>query len=751
MSNTVFKKVDYDLGGLVKDIALGRIGLPDIQRPFVWKNAKVRDLFDSMYKGYPVGYLLFWENGLADNSRTIGTDQKQIPPQLVIVDGQQRLTSLYAVVKGVPVLRENYVSEHIRIAFNPLEGKFEVTDAAIQRDKAYIPDISRLWAGDAKITRIIRNYLEDIKSIRGITEDEESAVEDAILKLQGLLSFPLTALQLAVNISEEDVSDVFVRINSKGTPLNQADFILTLMSVFWDDGRADLERFCRESRKPSKSGPSPFNYFIEPSPDQLLRVNVGVAFKRARLKYVYSILRGKDLETEQFSDERRVEQFDILKKAQERTLNLQHWHDFMNCIRLAGFRSGKMISSQNNLLFSYMLYLIGRTEYAVDEFRLRKVITQWFFMSAVTGRFTGSPESAMEFDLARFRDVTEAEQFVSRLQHVCDITLTNDFWDVTLPNDLATSSPRSPSLFGYNAALVLLDARALFSNAKMADMLDPGIQANRSSIERHHLFPKGYLSKLNISGTRETNQIANYAYVEWADNMKISDQAPADYMPQLKERFSEAELAGMYLYHALPENWEQMDYRAFLEKRREMMAQIIREGYQTLTAKPESEVAPEEFDLTAVIGNGESEAVEFKSTLRINMHTGEPDKRMELSALKTLAGLLNTNGGTLIVGVSDAGTPVGIEADKFPNEDKMSLHLVNIVKARMGPQAMTAMHVHFEDYDGGRVLVIRCPRSPAPVFVKGGEIERFYVRTGPSTTELTASQTQGYIQQRFRQ
>ena len=183
---------------------------------------------------------------------------------------------------------------------------------------------------------------------------------------------------------EENVSDVFVRINSKGTPLNQADFILTLMSVFWDEGRTELERFCQGARKPAIGAASPFNHFIEPSPDQLLRVGVGVAFKRARLQYVYSILRGKDLETGKFSTQRRIDQFDVLKKSQVRTLNLQHWHDFMNCLRMAGFRSRKMISSQNNLLFSYMLYLIGRTEYGVEESALRKVIAQWFFMSAVT-------------------------------------------------------------------------------------------------------------------------------------------------------------------------------------------------------------------------------------------------------------------------------------------------------------------------------------------------------------------------------
>jgi hypothetical protein len=750
MSETVFTKVDYDLGALVKSIALGEIGLPDIQRPFVWKNAKVRDLFDSMYKGYPVGYLLFWQNALADASRTIGTDSKQKPPRLVIVDGQQRLTSLYAVIKNIDVLRENFESEHIQIAFNPLEEKFEVADAAICRDKAFIPDISILWNDKTDLFEVVDNYLEGLSSSRSVSVEESKAIKKSISKLQGLLSFPLTALELASDIDEEAVSIVFVRINSKGTPLNQADFILTLMSVFWDEGRAALESFCHESRKPSKGQASSFNHFIEPYPDQLLRVGVGVAFKRARLKYVYSILRGKDLETEKFSNERREQQFELLKNAQQRVLNLQYWHDFLNCIRQAGFRSGKMISSQTNLLFSYELYLIGRTEYKVPEFDLRRVIARWFFMSAVTGRFTGSPESAMEFDLARLRDVSTSDGFLKTLNQICDTTLTNDFWGVSLPNDLATSSPRSPSLFAYHAALVLLDARALFSKIKVADLLDPSMQANRAAVERHHLFPKGFLSKQGITAIRETNQIANYALVEWGDNTDISEQAPINYLPAMKARFSQVELDRMYRLHALPPNWEHLAYREFLEKRRELMAKVIAEGYAILmTGAIEEDLATAKFDLSKVVINGESEAVEFKATLRTNLHTGSKDPRMELAILKTLAGFLNTNGGTLVVGVSDDGSPVGIQVDEFDNEDKMNLHLVNIIKSRMGIPAMTTLHIHFDDHDDYRVMVVNCRKSPTPVFVKDGDTEHFYIRTGPSTTELSPSQTQDYIKQRF--
>jgi len=752
MSETIFKKVDYDLGSLTKYIELGEIGLPDIQRPFVWKNAKVRDLFDSMYRGYPVGYLLFWQSAAADDARAIGTDSKQKPPRLLIVDGQQRLTSLYAVVRCVPVIRENYESEPIQIAFNPLEEKFEVADAAIRRDKAYIPDISVLWSRETKITRLIRDYLNDLRGSRQVSEDEETKIEDAILKLQGLLSFPFTALELAAEINEEDVSDVFVRINSKGTPLNQADFILTLMSVFWDEGRAELEHFCRDARQPAASGPSPFNHFIIPSPDQLLRVSVGLGFKRARLKYVYSILRGKDLDTEKFSDTQRVAQFGVLKAAQTRALNLQHWHDFMHCVRQAGFRSGKMISSQNNLLFSYILYLMGRTEFGINEFQLRQMIARWFFMSSLTGRFTGSPESAMEFDLARFREVKDGKMFLAVLEKACDLAMTTDFWNITLPNDLATSSPRSPSLFAYNAALVLLDARALFSKLKVAELLDPTSQAMRSAVERHHLFPKGYLKdSCKITDLRDTNQIANFALLEWGDNAEISDAPPSEYLPIMRTRFSASEMAKMYKWHALPEGWEQMEYHAFLERRRELIAQVIAEGYRTLCEGPAHDAASvEALSVDELVLNGESGEVELKATLRVNLHTGQKDSRMEHAVLKTLAGFLNTNGGVLVIGVADDGTAQGIEVDGFESEDKMGLHLTNLVNGRMGPQAMTCVHPHFEDFDGHRVLRVTCLPARAPVFVKDGTGEAFYIRTGPSTTELSTSQAHEFISRRFQ-
>ena len=750
MSETVFKKVDQPLSDLLSGIDNGDIGLPDIQRPFVWKNAKVRNLFDSMYKGYPVGYFLFWESGSSGDTKTIGSNIKQKAPRLLIVDGQQRLTSLYAVFKAVPVIRENYDSELIEIAFNPLTEKFEVADAAIRRDKSYISNISILWEAGVNLFDVVESYLKGIDDeTNPISDEDKSKIQNSIIKLSNLSGYSFTVLELAASVNEEQVSDVFVRINSEGKKLNQADFILTLMSVFWDEGRKQLEEFCYKSRKPTTGEASPFNYYIQPDPDQLLRVSVGIAFKRARLKYVYSILRGKDLETEEYSVSRREAQFELLKDAQNKVLNVQYWHDFLKAVKQAGFRSGKMISSESNLLFAYMLYLMGRTEYKVDEFKLRKLIARWFFMTALTGRFSSSPESKMEFDLARFRVVESAEDFVNVFERLCTETLSSDYWSITLPSDLATSSARSPSMFAYFASLNLLGANVLFSNQKISDLMEPSTQAKRASIERHHLFPKAYLKSIGVNDNREINQIANFTMVEWGDNTKISDLPPTEYLPLMQERFNSKEMQKMCEWHALPDGWETMEYGQFLKERRGLMSANISNAYELLSGNGGDTLLDNEISINDLVAQQENTGVEFKSTLRVNLHTNEKDSKMELAVLKTLAGFLNRSGGTLIIGVADDGSPVGIEIDGFPNEDKMYLHLINLIKDRIGPQYMMYMHPKFDDYEDVRVFSIECSPAKSAVFVKDGNTEKFFVRTGAATSELVGGQAQEYIKQRF--
>lgn len=579
---TLFKDVKYNLNSLIQNIDLGTIGLPDIQRPFVWKDTKVRDLFDSLYKGYPVGYFLFWENAHIDGVKSIGTEAKQKFANLLIVDGQQRLTSLYAVLKGQEVIRENYEKAKIIIAFNPIENKFEVPDAAIRKSPRYYQNISDLWKPNINIFKVIIDFVSNLKNHIEVSDELEAKIQEAFMRLKNLENYPFSVLELSQEINEEQVADVFVRINSEGKALNQADFILTLMSVFWDEGRTNLENFCRNARMPSKTDATPFNYLIVPKPEQMLRAAVGLAFRRARLQYIYSILRGKDLETGLFSEERREQQFNKLKIAQAHALDVQNWHEFIKALKQAGYNNESFISSNNNILYSYVFFLIGRIDYKVDLYTLKQLIAKWFFMCSITGRYTGSPETAMEMDLARFRSVENADDFVAEINTIIDSQLTSDFWNVTLPMDLATSSFRSPSLFAYYASLNIHNALGLFSKLQVKELLESGLRANKSALERHHLFPKAWLMRNGITEQREYNQIANFALVEWSDNIAISDKEPKVYFPIYEQRFTNEDLNKMKFWHALPENWQEMNYRDFLSERRKLIATVVETAFSKL-------------------------------------------------------------------------------------------------------------------------------------------------------------------------
>ena len=583
---TCFKRVDYDLSTLLHYIKIGDICLPDIQRPFVWSNAKVRDLFDSMYRGFPVGYLLFWENEQGNGTRQIGLEDKaHSVPSRLIVDGQQRLTSLYAVFHGGRVLDADYRERKIEIAFRPRDGKFEVCDAAIRKDPEWIPDISELWASGKSSYQIVKTFLESLRKAKGpLSEEDEERISHNLDRLFDLQKYPFTALEIARTVDEEEVADIFVRINSEGVKLNQADFILTLMSVFWDEGRAELERFCRESRQPPKPGSpsSPFNHLIHPDPDQLLRVSVALGFGRGRLKSIYQVLRGKDIETGLFSPERRDQQFALLKEAQAQVLDLKHWHQFLSALVGAGYRSGEMISSQTALLYAYVFYLIGRIRCGVPEHQLQRLIGRWFFFASLTGRYTGSPESVMDGDLNRVKGISEAQPFVEVLEEIMASTLTNDFWTIRLPAALESSSARNPKLFAYIAAQNRLGAPVLFSRKKLSDLIDPALKTKKKPLERHHLFPRAWLEAQGETDLKMINQLANLALLEWPENVNISDDPPSVYVPKIRPRFKPDEWERMCDLHALPKSWESLSYSDFLAERRRLMAGIIRRGFESL-------------------------------------------------------------------------------------------------------------------------------------------------------------------------
>ena len=583
MTDTLFQRVDASAKFLVSAIDQGEYGLPDLQRPFVWKRTKVRDLLDSMYRGYPVGFLMLWKNPVHSGAaKQIGTDSHNTPlPSTLIIDGQQRLTSLYAVMKGRPVLDKNFREQRVAVAFHPLSETFKVANAALSKSPEWIADVSEIFGKGAYSS--IKDYLDRLSAAREVAPEEQKRAEDSIQRLSGLENYPFSALEITAETDEEQVADIFVRVNSQGQKLKQSDFILTLLSVFWADGRQRFEAFAQASRTESAKGkPSPRNHHIEPSPDQLLRVAIAIGLRRGRLRAAYQFLRGKNPETGKVTPEERDLNLARLESAQKRVLDLTRWHDYLKALVAAGFRSRRQIASETAILFGYVFYLIGRDECGVPPGQLRRLIGRFFFMASLTSRYSTSTETTLEEDLARLRGVETAEDFVAALERTIAAALTSDFWTINLPDLLATSSSQSAALGAYHAAQNLLDARVLFSQSSVRELLDPMLHAPRSALERHHLFPKAYLRREGFERVQEINQIANFALVEWADNAAIADRPPAEYVPALESGFDSIALARMYADHGLFAGWHTLSYTEFLERRRAQMAQVIRRGFEAL-------------------------------------------------------------------------------------------------------------------------------------------------------------------------
>lgn len=754
MTTQRFSHTQYPIDALVAQIDSGDLSLPDLQRPFVWKRSRVRDLFDSLYHGYPAGYFLFWSTPAPVDSHGVSGSTSGSSGLKMIVDGQQRLTSLYCVMKGKPIEHPDGEVQPIHISFNPLTEEFAVADAARANDPEWLTNISDIWNNEVGAWSFTNAFIDELGASREMTDHERQLVGTSLGKLAGLTGYQFSALELSSDLDIDEVAEVFVRINSTGIALNSADFILTLMSVHHKEARHQLEDFSRAAQKPSTKGASPYNHFHTPSPDELLRVAVGLGLKRGVLQNAYQALRGRDPVTKEVDETRREENFEKLLAAQDKVLNLTNWHEYIVAVKRAGYRSGEMLTSANNFLYCYLVFLLGRHEFNVGQSELREAVARWFFMASLTGRYTGSPETALESDLRRFSDASSAEEFVAVIDQVIDTQLTDDYWTVTLPDLLESSAAWSPYLFGYYASLNLLDAKALFSKMRINDLFDPGQKQTKSPVERHHLFPKAYLASIGVVGMTRTNQIANFAFVEWADNIAISDASPADYFPQYFDKLPPADREQASFWHALPPQWEHMDYAEFLRARRLRIGKVVEAGFKHLRtgaglAAPATtgDALPTVSDLLRQM---ETQRVEFKKSARASLDNDAPEKVINEGVVKTVAAFLNGVGGTLGIGITDDGDIVGLQPDldfKHQDLDGYQNWLTTLLINNIGGGVVGAhVHLRFESVGSELVCLVDVTPSPSPVYAKTTKGDAcFYVRVNNTTRMLDGPDVPNYI------
>ena len=587
----IFSNTTLTVNQLIEKIDTGELGLPELQRPFIWKDSKVRDLFDSLMRGYPIGYLMLWECPSLEKKKSIGVDLHSYDsPKEVIIDGQQRLTSLYAVMKGKKVINSKFDEKSIIISYNPLQDKFEVGYQATKKDPEWIYNISDVYTTSSSfkfINSFIKRWSEYRECKGGVlTEAEQDTISENINAIVNLKNHTLPVFDIKANAEEEDVSEIFVRVNSGGVSLKQNDFILTLLSLYWDEGRKEIEEFSKESTFPTKGKTTSYNQITTVAAQDLIRVVMAYAFDRARLKYGYKLLRGADFDKRGAVDgELRIQRFDTLKDKLPDVLDVHSWHEFLKAIMNAGYLSGDLILSGNAIFYSYAFYLIAKHRFHASYNENMHLTSLWFFYASLVSLYTGSFESTVESHLNSIKDLSTLKEYKDFILSRVNERLTNDYFDITLVGSegLAVSGKGNNAWNAYVAALNIMDAKILFSksNLLVSKLFEPGTDGNRKSLEKHHLFPKAHMKAQGYTDAK-INQMANYAFIDWKDNMDILDDAPSVYYPIVCEGRSDEEILRMEEENALPHGWENMPYEDVLVERRKLMAAKIKQAFDLL-------------------------------------------------------------------------------------------------------------------------------------------------------------------------
>lgn len=591
---------NYTVDTLLSNIKSGTIAIPEMQRPFVWEAWKVRDLIDSLYNGFPVGYIIEWQNPdvkLKDGTKSLG--------KRVLIDGQQRITAMTAAIVGKEVLDDHYKWRRIAIAFNPQEEKFEVSNNAIKKSPKWIPDIAPVLEPDFDSLTFVMDYCK-----KNDMEDKMSQINAIINKLRGIVNNNIGVITLNADLDIDSVTEIFIRINSKGEPLSQADFVMSKISSNEVYGgnitRKTIDYFCHllkspEDLKEIQHNDTEFSELPEfeaikwaskknepiysTTYTDILRVAFTYKFKRGRLSDLVSLLSGRDFDSREFKVEIEEDSFNQLHEAVMQAVNQTNYERYLMIVRSAGIVRKSLIRSQNVLNFGYALYLALR-ERNIDSNKIEHIVRRWLALSILTGRYSGSPESMFDYDIKRFSTFDDPMDYLKQIEAG---DLSDAFWNVNLIQHLNTSVASSPYFNMFLIAQVKAhDKGFLSTQIDVETMLE-----NRGDI--HHLFPKNYLTQNGIPQS-QYNQIANYVFLQQEINIKISDDAPAEYMKEVYKQIDTKQpvyggivelndLKDNLRQNCVPDDFENMDindYQTFLEQRRKLMAQKIKDYYFSL-------------------------------------------------------------------------------------------------------------------------------------------------------------------------
>jgi len=677
--------------------------LPEFQRGYVWKDWQVREYLASLYKRYPTGSFLIWNTPnpglvrgtLSDSSKTFQ----------LILDGQQRLTSIYVVVTGqCPPFYEGETLFY-NIHFNVKTEEFSYYKKSIMKDAwDWVP-----------VTEFLRDGLgEYLKTGGPLPPDQRDYLMnflDILNQLDQIKSYSYY-LDILTEREMEEAVKIFNYVNSKGTRLSKSDLALSHICALWPEAR----QIMREAQEEFKQGGFDFGL------DFYIRCTSCVATESGRYEPLYRVL------------------VEGIKAAWSRTKKALEY--LLNVLRFDAFIDSSGNLATDMVLVPLVVYLANRDGKFHSEAEKRSFL-HWMFAALMWARYSGSTETKLDEDLhalkgddapALLRQNIIAERGRIRVE----------------AQDLIGRTVQGPFI-----TLCYLAARA----AGAADWFNglplySRLIGKSNGLAHHHIFPQAILYKKGgydsnkRADVNKVNEIANLAFLTRDANLKISDAHPAKYLPKVLQAYPKA-----LAQQAVPEKsalWELERYEDFLAERRAQLANAINDFMDALLAEEE----PQAFTIADYIAAGEGETVEFKGSLRWDFRQQQVNKALEKAIARTLAAFMNSKGGTLVVGVSDRGEMFGLEADfatltTRPDRDGWEQALRNVLNSYLSKEITATVSVTFADTDGKTVAVVHADPAIKPVYLSGEHGAEFHVRSGNTTQQLDVKEAHEYITKRF--
>jgi hypothetical protein len=706
---------------IIEKIDERQLFVPAFQREYVWKRQNAKDLISSLIKDYPTGTMLTWEtNHPPELKGKHKYDERQGAVKLIL-DGQQRITTLYMLMKGdiPPYYKENEILVDIRNLYVNVETQvLEYYKAKMMENDPLWVNVTDIFQAKVRYRDVIQKLEEGMEGER-VDRDRSDVIDDNFRAIEKIKDRDFQEQIIPPKASLKEAIDIFYIVNASGVNLTDAELALAQISGYWPEARDAFKKKLNELEED------------------------GYVFKLDFVVYILlGVLHNMGSKLEKLHSPDNKENIQAAwKKLDEETLDY-----VFNILKSQAYIDHTKEVNSVYAFIPIIVYAFNKGDEKLSQLEIKKAI-KWFYYSQIRQRYISQLQQKLDKDI---NTVVNSENPFDKLLSA-----------IAAERPLEISKDE---FVGVGISHALWGLMNFYFKSKGAICFSTGITIRKNmgkkyDLEWDHIFP---YSLLRDSGYNRNNrlkyslaqEITNRAILTQQANRKKGNKLAETYLESTAMSFPDA-LEKQCIPHD-KELWKMENFELFLEKRRILLAEELNTFLNNIT---DTDYESVDMDIIEMIMAGENSQVEFKTTLRYDMRENKVNKKLEEVILKTLAAFSNGNGGTLIMGVTDDLEVIGLENDyktlSSGTKDEFELHLRNLVNRSYGVEfATNNIEVTFPEVNDTEICVVEIKSGLRPIYTEvsdksGAKSKKFYVRSGNSSQEIDITEVASYINQRF--